>query len=256
MRYRMMLPLWIALLVCGCGTLYQPSSVATHQFRGSGEVIAAGYFGPSGWNGQAAWSPLAHVALHGGAAWVNPSSSEYTSPTSLPPYFGQQIVGQNLLAEGAAGWYTATGSLGSLAIYAGYGAGHVVIYHYANRFPADTAWERAEGDYHRYTVQVNIGRVIVEKSEGATSRKPEEANIGAVVKISCINYDRLDGSLQRLNPPGGIVLEPMVYIQTGTRYLQYGMQAGFATPLRRWNGLSVYPLQISVGIRANLDRLF
>jgi hypothetical protein len=256
MKYRTLLFLWMALLLGGCGTLYQPASVATHHFTGAGEVMAAGYFGTSGLNGQAAWSPLAHVALHGGAAWITALSPNDYSPSSVPPYYGQQIVERDILMEGGAGWYTDIDSLVSLAIYAGYSRGEIIVHQYANRFRTDTAIERVEGDYHRYTIQMNISRFGFDAPAHPASGKLSVGAVGLVVKVSYINYDRFDGDLQPLNPPGGVFLEPIVFIRGGIPAIQFEVQGGFATPLHRWHGLSVYPLQISIGFHAQLDRIF
>ncbi|MEP7218373.1 MAG: hypothetical protein ABI876_05630, partial [Bacteroidota bacterium] len=234
----------------------QPPSVATHHFTGAGEVIAAGYFGTSGVNGEVAWSPLAHMALHGGAAWITALSPTNDSPSLVPPYYGEQIVERNVLMEGAVGWYTDIDSLASLAIYAGYGGGQSAVYQYANRFRADTAFERVEGDYYRYTIQINISRLVFDNSPDPASRRWRSGAAGLIVKVSYITYDRFAGNLRRLNPPGGVFLEPILFMQGGTPAIQFEIQGGFATPLHRWSGLSVYPLQISIGIHSQLDRIF
>lgn len=211
----------VLYLTTACAPVYTPNLVNTPFFAQQHDAQLQGSIGLSGYDVQAAFSPLNNLGLMGNTTFYDSDNGNYSSR-----FF-----------EGGAGYYQTLDKNGRIECYGGFGYGHTEL---NKTLLAD----RINAQYTRFFIQPGIC-AKQDIFEGSFS-----------TRISYVDLFSLKSSDPGLGPVNAVFIEPVLTGKIGFKYIKYFTQFGLSMHTRDVLSLYSLPLILNFGINFNFSKLY
>lgn len=212
--------LFIFLFLVGCAPIYNPNAVNSPQFTQKNDAHLQGSVGISGYDIQAAYSPLNKLGIMANISTFENSNNYWSR-----------------FYEGGAGYYQTFDENGRLECYGGFGNGQTTL---NNNIIGGTI----NASYNRFFIQPGIGV------------KQDFIETSFCTRIAYVDVYQLRSNDPNLIPTGAFFVEPVLTGKFGYKYVKAFMQVGLS--LTSIKLLSIYsvPLIMNIGMNISFSELY
>lgn len=215
-----------ALFLDSCAPIYIPNAVNSPLFSEQHDAALQGSSGLSGYDVQAAYSPLKHFGIMFNTSFYDNKSSDLKSYNRHEFY------------EGGAGYYGSFEEVGRYEVYSGFGQGTSTSY--------DSNWlGLIRGDYNRFFVQPAIG-VKTDVFEGSFS--PRFVYLQIYNTSSNVTYTKSELE--------SMYIEPVFTGKVGYKYGKFFFQGGFSFSTKSEIKYTDMPFIFNLGMNISFSKLY
>lgn len=211
---------YLTLLIVSCAPAYVPSVVNAPMFNNRNEFHASLHAGSSGFDSQLAYAITDNIGI-----MANGSFADHTSDSTRKFH-------KHSYMEAGVGYYKKFLKTGRYEVFGGYGLGRV------RYFETELFYPYTSAKYRSFFIQPAIGGVsdILDYS----------------IATRLIVVDMYQGTAKS----SGVFFEPAVTAKVGYKYVRMVFQWGCSLPLNEKFDFTHQMLFYSIGIQANIGRIF
>ena len=206
----------LVTFLSSCAPVYTPNLVNSPLFTQHNDVQLQGSVGLSGYDVQAAYSPINKLGIMANTTFFDSDNGNYTSR----------------FYEGGVGYYQSFEETGRFECYAGFGNGQTEL---NKTIIAD----KINANYNRFFIQPGIGV------------KQDIFEASFCTRIAYVDIYDVRSNDPNLRPASSIFVEPVLTGRFGYKYVKFFTQFGLS--MHTIDVLSLYSLPVILNFGMNLS---
>lgn len=206
----------LLVVLSSCAPVYTPNLVNSPLFSQQNDAQLQGSVGLSGYDVQAAYSPINKLGVMANTTFFDSDNGNYSSR----------------FYEGGVGYYQSFEEAGRFECYAGYGNAQTIL----NK---TVDGENINAHYNRYFIQPGIGV------------KQDIFEASFCTRIAYVDVYDLKSNNPNLRPTSSIFVEPVLTGRFGYKYVKFFTQFGLS--MHTIDVLSLYSLPVILNFGMNLS---